>query len=202
MLNSKLMNNDDTSYRFLKRTIDLLGALAAALLLWWLFVLIWLGVKSTSRGPAIFAQARGGRGESVVTCYKFRTMHVGTKQVGTHEVGAAAVTKFGTYLRRTKLDELPQIVNILRNEMSFVGPRPCLPTQQALVEARRSRNVFDLKPGITGLSQVRNIDMSAPEQLALSDAQYLAQRSVILDLRLIFVTVFGAGRGDKVGSNE
>jgi O-antigen biosynthesis protein WbqP len=120
-------------------------------------------------------------------------MFAGTESVPTHEVSAVRVTPVGRFLRRTKLDELPQLWNVLKGEMSLVGPRPCMPTQATLVEARRRRGVAALRPGITGLAQVRGIDMADPEALAAIDAEYLAAASLALDLRILLGTFLGAG---------
>lgn len=189
-------------YRLVRRALDLSFALAVALLLWWLLGLIWLLVRVQSPGPGIFAQTRVGRNGAEFTCYKFRTMKTGTAQAATNEVPMEAVTRVGRFLRRTKLDELPQIWNILRNEISLVGPRPCLPVQMQLVEARRRRGVLSLKPGITGLAQVNGIDMSDPERLARWDARYLALQSLALDARILLATAKGRGQGDRVADGN
>src|SRR5690606_6377138 len=104
----------------------------------------------------------------------------------------------GRFLRRTKLDELPQLWNILVGEMSFVGPRPCLPSQTSLIEARRARCLYEIRPGITGASQLAGLDMSVLDRLAAFDATYLDRMSIANDLRLILATIAGAGRGDRV----
>lgn len=185
-------------YRGTRRMIDLGFAVAVALLLWWLMLIIWAVIKLQSPGPGIFTQERVGRGGFVFTCYKFRTMKLGTVQAATNEVSASSVTALGHLLRRTKIDELPQIWNIFRNEVSLVGPRPCLPVQEGLVEARRRRGVLELKPGITGLAQINGIDMSEPERLARWDQKYGALQSLLLDLKIILATAKGGGQGDKV----
>jgi lipopolysaccharide/colanic/teichoic acid biosynthesis glycosyltransferase/NAD(P)-dependent dehydrogenase (short-subunit alcohol dehydrogenase family) len=184
-------------YRVVRRAADLAFVFAVAVLLGWAMLLIWALVRAGSPGPGIFAQERVGRDGAIFTCYKFRTMKQGTVQAGTHEVSGDAITPLGRFLRRTKLDELPQILNLLRNEMSLVGPRPCLPVQQELVEARRRRGVLRLKPGITGLAQIEGIDMSDPERLARRDARYGALQSLLLDLRIMVATALGRGRGDR-----
>src|SRR5690606_23023583 len=127
-----------------------------------------------------------------------RTMKAGTVEAATNEVPAEAVTGIGRFLRRTKLDELPQVWNILRNEIGLVGPRPCLPVQTQLIEARRQRGVLSLKPGITGLAQVNGIDMSEPVRLARWDRRYLALQSLALDARIVLATARGRGQGDRV----
>lgn len=177
--------------------IDMSISAAVIVLLGWLMVLISIAIRFNSPGPAIFAQTRVGQNADPFTCYKFRTMQVGTRQAGTHEISTTAVTSVGNWLRRTKLDELPQVWNILRREMSFVGPRPCLPTQIKLVEERRIRDVYDIKPGITGLAQINDIDMSSPAILAEWDARYVALQSIWTDLRIILLTIVGRGSGDR-----
>ncbi len=125
-------------------------------------------------------------------------MKQGTKQAGTHEVSMASVTKIGAFMRKTKVDELPQVINILRNEISLIGPRPCLMLQEELIEARNSNGVLTVKPGISGLAQIKGIDMSNPKELALTDAKYIALRSLLLDLKIMLATVTGSGQGDRI----
>lgn len=185
-------------FRFIKRALDLVAAAAIAVLLGWLMLIVWVLVKRDSPGSGLFVQTRLGRGQKPFTCYKFRTMAEGTKQAGTHELSSASVTRIGAFLRRTKLDETPQIINLIRNEMSLVGPRPGLPVQHELTAARASKGVFDVKPGITGLGQIKGVDMSTPERLALEDSRYIALRGLFFDLRILLATVTGAGQGDKV----
>lgn len=189
---------ENTVYVGAKRMLDLAFVLAVILLAGWLMAIVWLMIKLDSSGPSIFKQERVGKDGKIFTCFKFRTMRQGTKQVGTHELGLASVTRLGGCLRRTKIDELPQIVNILRNEISLIGPRPCLPTQRELVLERGRLGVFSVKPGISGLAQVQNIDMSEPNRLALVDASYVAQQSLLLDLKILLLTFTGSGQGDKV----
>lgn len=157
-------------------------------------------VRFTSPGSALFHQRRVGRNREIFFCHKIRTMATGTPQVGTHEVSESSVTGIGRLLRRTKLDEIPQLWNVFTGEMSLVGPRPCLPSQSELIREREERGVFALRPGITGLGQIRGIDMSDPIGLAECDAEYAAERSAIFDLKLIWLTLVGAGMGDRVNS--
>ncbi|MDF1859549.1 MAG: sugar transferase [Verrucomicrobiales bacterium] len=161
-------------------------------------LLLWPLIALTSKGPVIFRQERVGRDRKTFFCYKFRTMAMGTKQAGTHEVSASAVTSIGRILRATKLDELPQLWNILKGEMSFVGPRPCLPSQEELIDEREERGVFSILPGVTGLGQIRGIDMSEPRRLAECDAEYVNSRSPGGDIGIIWKTLTGSGRGDRV----
>lgn len=190
---------DNTVFQAVKRLVDLVFALSILMFFWWLLGLVWLAIRLHSPGPGLFRQTRVGQGGRPFTCYKFRTMKQGTAQAGTHEVSAVAVTdRLGSFLRRSKLDELPQIFNILRDEISLVGPRPCLPVQVELVEARRRRGVLEVKPGITGLAQIEGIDMSDPHRLASRDADYVALQSLSLDLAILIATGLGRGQGDKI----
>lgn len=155
-------------------------------------------VRLTSPGPAIFRQVRVGVDERLFTCLKLRTMYRDTGNLPTHEATASSITPVGKLLRRTKFDELPQLWNVLTGDMSFVGPRPCLPSQTALIAARRSHGLYALRPGITGVAQVAGVDMSDPERLAALDAAYLRDMSLSADIRLILATVIGSGQGDRV----
>ena len=159
-----------------------------------------VAIRVTSPGPAIFRQKRVGLEEKPFTCLKLRTMYRDTRDAPSHETGASSVTPIGRRLRRFKLDELPQLWNVLKGEMSFVGPRPCLPSQTELIEARRAYGLQRIRPGITGVSQVAGLDMSDPKRLAASDATYLDRMSIGTDIRLIVATALGSGRGDRVNS--
>jgi O-antigen biosynthesis protein WbqP len=182
----------------MKRAFDIALAIVALPILIPLVLICMAAIKVTSPGPAVFRQTRIGRNEVPFTCYKLRTMHTGTRDMPSHEAAASSVTPIGIKLRRLKLDELPQLWNILAGDMSFVGPRPCLPSQTQLIAARRARGLYAIRPGITGVSQVAGVDMSDPEKLACLDATYLSDMSLAADLRLILATAFGAGRRDSV----
>ncbi|WP_138439664.1 sugar transferase [Marinobacter alexandrii] len=161
-----------------------------------LVVLYVLGLFDT--GAPIFRQERVGRGKQPFTLVKFRTMKVDTVSVASHLANTASITQFGRFLRRTKLDELPQLWNVLKGEMSLVGPRPCLFNQEELISERESRGVLKARPGITGLAQVNDIDMSTPRLLAETDAKMLAELNAIAYFRYILLTVRGKGSGDRV----
>lgn len=158
-----------------------------------LLVALWL-VKRQSPGPGIFRQTRIGRFGVPFTCYKVRTMYVDTPDLPTHEMTPDGITSIGRFLRRTRIDEIPQLWNVLRNDMRLVGPRPCLPKQTELIEARKALGVDQLYPGITGISQAMHIDMSEPQRLAEMDATYIGQVNPLTDLKILFVTVFGMAR--------
>jgi len=159
-------------------------------------------IRLDSPGPAIFRQRRIGRRGEEFTCLKLRTMKQNTRQVGTHEITDASVTKIGRFLRKTKLDELLQLLNFFRGELSVSGQRQCLPVQVELVSERKARGVLEILPGITGLGQVKGIDMSDPVHLAKCDELYLSQMSFLYDLSLIWYTLLGAGREDRIKSEN
>lgn len=183
----------------MKRAFDFLGSALGLFIVWPVILVLIIAVRRGSPGPGIFSQDRVGWREKPFRCHKLRTMSWGSPSVPTHEALASSVTPFGRFLRKTKLDELPQLWNVLCGEMSFVGPRPCLPSQAALIDERGRRGVFELRPGITGLAQVQGIDMSDPVKLAETDAIYLTSRSIWLDMRIILRTLFGtAAFGDRL----
>lgn len=184
-------------YNTFKLLVDYGFAISILILFWWLLIGIYIAVRLDSKGPGIFAQTRVGKNKTHFTCYKFRTMKLNTVSAGTHEVSADSVTKLGKFLRKTKLDELPQVINILKGQIGLVGPRPCLPIQSALLEQRMNLDVYDILPGITGLAQINGIDMSNPKELAMWDAKYLGLRCVPLDIKIIILTFLGRGSGDK-----
>jgi len=149
-------------------------------------------------GSPLFRQVRVGRHQQPFTLVKFRTMTVDTASVASHLASTASITKLGAFLRRTKLDELPQLWNVFKGEMSFVGPRPGLFNQEELTEERGKRGVFNARPGITGLAQVNEIDMSTPALLAHTDQEMLSSLTLADYFKYIFMTVAGKGSGDRV----
>ena len=161
-----------------------------------LLFLTLIGLFDT--GSPIFRQIRVGRHKKPFTLVKFRTMTLDTASVASHLASSSSITKFGHFLRRTKLDELPQLWNVVKGEMSIVGPRPGLFNQKELTEARERYGVFSVRPGITGLSQVNQIDMSTPELLAETDAKMIAEMSLSNYFKYIFQTVAGKGSGDRI----
>ncbi|MCH8549175.1 MAG: sugar transferase [Balneolaceae bacterium] len=161
-----------------------------------LLLLTLIGLFDT--GSPLFRQERVGRNRKPFTLVKFRTMKKDTASVASHLASSSAITAFGRFLRRTKLDELPQLWNVLKGEMSLVGPRPCLFNQEELIAEREQRGVLKARPGITGLAQVNEIDMSTPRLLAETDARMLASLSVKTYFQYIVMTVLGKGSGDRV----
>jgi O-antigen biosynthesis protein WbqP len=185
------------AYRFGDVVLSFIGLVFSAPIL----LICVVGHKLTSAGSAIFAQERVGRDRRSFICFKLRTMAPDTPQRATHEISAMAVTPLGKFLRRTKLDELPQLWNVLKGDMSLVGPRPCLPSQTVLVAERERRGVYKLRPGITGYAQVRGVDMSDPQRLADADEYWLKHRSFVGYLQILFETILGRGSGDKTNSS-
>ena len=179
------------------RALDIVLVIPGILVTLPLMVVLYaIGLFDT--GSPLFRQIRVGRRQQPFTLVKFRTMQPGTASVATHLTDASAVTPFGSFLRRTKLDELPQLWNVLKGEMSLVGPRPCLSNQHELIRERQLRGVFGIRPGITGLAQVQGVDMSTPVLLAEIDAQMIKTLSPASCLRYIMLTALGRGIGDHV----
>ncbi|WP_101758411.1 sugar transferase [Oceanicoccus sp. KOV_DT_Chl] len=179
------------------RLMELVLALSGlALSLPILLIVFLLGLFDT--GSPLFFQQRVGKNQRLFTLIKFRTMALATASVATHQVDSSAVTRLGRFLRRTKLDELPQLINVLKGEMSLVGPRPCLPSQQQLIEERALRGVLLVRPGITGLAQVNGVDMSDPVRLAAIDQQMLDTLTLGAYFKYLLLTVLGRGAGDHI----
>lgn len=179
------------------RIFDVIFALIGLIVSFPFFLIIaFIGLFDT--GAPIFRQERVGRDKKPFVLVKFRTMKLDTASVASHLASASAITPLGRFLRRTKLDELPQLWNVLKGEMSLVGPRPCLFNQHELIEERENRGVFSVRPGITGLAQVNNIDMSTPRLLAETDAQMIRELTIGRYFSYIIQTVLGKGSGDRV----
>jgi O-antigen biosynthesis protein WbqP len=183
-----------------KRLFDLLLALCAALVLALPVALTALAVRLTSPGPALYWSDRVGRGNQIFRMPKFRSMRVGTPAVATHLLTNATshLTLIGGFLRKSSLDELPQLWSILAGDMSFVGPRPALFNQHDLIGLRTAQGVHELTPGLTGWAQVNGRDeLPIPDKVAL-DAEYLRQQSLGFDLRILWMTFVKVLRRDGV----
>jgi O-antigen biosynthesis protein WbqP len=191
----------DLSRSLKMRLVDIILSLLGLIASFPLVSLVFVVLSILQRGSPLFLQQRVGRNGTPFTLIKFRTMRPETKSVGTHEVNPDQVTTWGKLLRKTKIDELPQLWNVLKGEMSLVGPRPCLPTQVQLIEQRGKLAVFEVLPGITGLAQIRGIDMSTPELLAKTDAEMIRTLNVGSYFKYISLTACGWGRGDRVIEN-
>jgi len=179
------------------RLLDILFAAVGLILLSPVFIfLIFVGLLDT--GSPIFIQKRCGKSMRPFQLMKFRSMRLNTQAVATHLIEASEITKWGSLLRRSKLDELPQLVNVIKGDMSFVGPRPNLFGQDELIAERSDRGVYSVRPGITGLSQVKKIDMSKPKLLAVTDAEMIQNFGIKSYFKYIFLTLLGRGFGDRV----
>lgn len=179
--------------RLLDFFFSLFGLLLALPLL---VILYFIGLFDT--GSPIFTQERVGHNKKPFTLVKFRTMKVNTASVASHLASTASITPFGSFLRKTKLDELPQLWNVLKGDMSLVGPRPGLFNQDELIQERDAKNIFAVRPGITGLAQVNTIDMSTPQLLAETDQKMIQTLTIKNYFKYIFMTVTGSGSGDRV----
>ncbi|WBA13970.1 sugar transferase [Salinivibrio proteolyticus] len=179
------------------RLIDFLLAVLGLIFLFPVIVIVAItGYFDT--GSPIFIQTRVGRNKKPFKLIKFRTMKIDTESVASHLANKESITFFGKILRKTKLDELPQLINVVKGDMSLVGPRPNLFNQEELIKARDELNIYDSLPGITGLAQVYNIDMSTPKKLAEMDREMLDTLSTKNYFRYIFMTLKGMGSGDAV----
>ena len=179
------------------RLLDFLAAFFGLLFLWPVLLIVTIiGLFDT--GSPIFVQERVGRNKKPFKLIKFRTMSVETKSVASHLANNASITKLGAFLRKTTLDELPQLINVVKGEMSLVGPRPNLFNQEELIKERDALGVYDVLPGITGLAQVQNIDMSTPQLLAKTDKQMIDTLTLKDYFKYILMTATGSGSGDAV----
>ena len=179
------------------RLLDILLAFFGLIFAFPIFIVIYIiGLFDT--GSPVFKQERVGRNKKPFILIKFRTMSVDTKSVASHLASSASITKLGGFLRKTKLDELPQLWNVLKGEMSLVGPRPGLFNQEELTAAREGNGVYSVRPGITGEGQVNDIDMATPELLAEIDAKMIRELNLKNYFKFILQTVTGKGSGDRI----
>lgn len=183
----------------IRRACEFALAVPAAVLALPLVTALLLAVRLETPGPPLLVQQRVGRGGRTFRLFKIRTMFRDAPHVASHEVGANRVTRLGSVLRRLKLDEVPQLLNVINGTMSFVGPRPCLPSQTELISERERRGLFALRPGVTGPGQIAGIDMSTPGLLAQTEADYFAEATLTSDLGILLRTALGSGRGDAAG---
>jgi len=165
-----------------------------------LFLIIGVMIKINSKGPVFFTQMRIGKNNELFKFYKFRSMRMGTPNVATDKLDSSKsyITTSGKILRKTSLDELPQIINIFKGEMAFVGPRPALFNQYELKELRTKAGVHALLPGVTGLAQINGRDNNNDYEKTRHDSDYLNNKSLWLDMRIVFRTVFKVLRAEGI----
>lgn len=180
------------------RTLDFVMAFFGLIVTFPILLMVTI-IGYFDTGSPVFIQQRVGKNKKPFNLIKLRTMSVDTKSVASHLASTASITKLGGFLRKTKIDELPQLINVLKGEMSFVGPRPNLFNQEELINERDSRGVYDVLPGITGLAQVNTIDMSTPKLLAETDQKMIETLTIQHYFKYIIQTATGSGSGDRVG---
>lgn len=177
---------------YIKRMIDFLLSLIGLIILSPVFIILCIWIKLDSRGPILFKQKRFGKNKSFFHIYKFRTMSIDTpSDMPTHMLSNPEqyITKAGKFLRKTSLDELPQIINILKGEMAIIGPRPALWNQEDLISERDKYNANDIKPGLTGWAQINGRDELEIEVKAKLDGDYVKRMSFLFDLKCFFGTI-------------
>ena len=175
---------------FGKRFIDILLSLLALVFLFPILVLISLSILIFDKGPIFFAQKRVGRRNQTFKFIKFRSLPVETKNISSDKLSDIKISKIGKIIRRTNADELPQLINIIRGEMSIVGPRPCLPSQKKLISLRIKNKSINCRPGLTGLAQINSYDNMSIEKKAFFDCEYSNNISILLDISIILKTFF------------
>ncbi|ELV8596643.1 sugar transferase [Vibrio fluvialis] len=179
------------------RFFDFFMSLLGLLFLSPIFLLVFI-IGMLDTGSPMFVQTRVGRDMKPFRLIKFRTMSLDTESVASHLASSNSITRTGAFLRKTKLDELPQLFNVVKGEMSLVGPRPNLFSQEELIAERKALGVYNVLPGITGLAQIKNIDMSTPKLLASTDKMMIDTFSLKKYFQYIVRTAFGGGAGDAV----
>lgn len=182
----------------MKRLFDIIFSIVAIVILALPMAVIAIIILATDGCPVVFRQERVGLGNKTFRIRKFRSMKVGTKNVATKDLKNSddCITPIGKVLRKTSLDELPQLINILEGTMSFVGPRPLIPQEEHIRKMRAEKNVYSVRPGVTGLAQVNGRDLVTEEQKVNWDAEYVQNRSMLLDIKIMFKTVAVVLRGE------
>ena len=188
---SNVANKASALYSISKRTMDIVSSLVGLILLSPLFLLVAILIKLDSKGPIIFKQIRIGKNSKPFYIYKFRSMKIDAPNLSTEEFINASdfTTKVGKFIRKTSIDELPQLVNILKGDMSIVGPRPVIEREVRLLEIRKECNVDSILPGITGLAQINGRDNIDDYEKVKYDFEYLSKSNLVLYIKLIINTV-------------
>lgn len=179
-------------YLKVKRFFDIVLSLIALIILSPLIIIVSILIKSTSKGPIIFSQNRIGKDEKLFKVYKFRSMYVeAPKSTATGELENPDlhITKIGKIIRITSIDEIPQLINVLKGDMSLIGPRPIIPEEIEVYDLRKKHKVYAIRPGITGLAQVNGRDFLNPERKVIFDSEYLNKISLKLDTYIILKSI-------------
>ena len=180
-------------YRYIDILISFFGLIVTFPIL---FLVTLIGYFDT--GSPIFIQERVGKNKRPFNLIKFRTMRIDTESVASHLASSSSITRFGFFLRKSKIDELPQLINVFKGDMSLVGPRPNLFNQEELIAERDALGVYEVLPGVTGLAQIQNVDMSTPKLLAETDKRMINDMNITNYFKYILMTVTGSGSGDAI----
>ena len=197
---SNVANKASALYSISKRTMDIVSSLVGLILLSPLFLLVAILIKLDSKGPIIFKQIRIGKNSKPFYIYKFRSMKIDAPKLSTEEfiIASDFTTKVGKFIRKTSIDELPQLVNILKGDMSIVGPRPVIEREVRLLELRKECNVDSILPGITGLAQINGRDNIDDYEKVKYDFEYLSKRNLVLDIKIIINTVLKVAKSEGI----
>ena len=197
---SNVANKASALYSISKRTMVIVSSLVGLILLSPLFLLVAILIKLDSKGPIIFKQIRIGKNSKPFYIYKFRSMKIDAPNLSTEEFINASdfTTKVGKFIRKTSIDELPQLVNILKGDMSIVGPRPVIEREVRLLEIRKECNVDSILPGITGLAQINGRDNIDDYEKVKYDFEYLSKRNLVLDIKIIINTVLKVAKSEGI----
>ena len=197
---SNVVNKASALYSISKRTMDIVSSFVGLILLSPLFLLVAILIKLDSKGPIIFKQIRIGKDSKPFYIYKFRSMKIDAPNLSTEEFINASdfTTKVGKFIRKTSIDELPQLVNILKGDMSIVGPRPVIEREVRLLELRKECNVDSILPGITGLAQINGRDNIDDYEKVKYDFEYLSKRNLVLDIKIIINTVLKVAKSEGI----
>lgn len=184
----------------MKRSFDIISSSVTFILLLPIFIVTAIIIKLDSPGPILFRQRRPGLNNKIFHIYKFRSMRVDTPDVATDklESGSNYVTRSGKFIRKTSIDELPQLVNIIKGDMSVVGPRPALYNQYELIEKRTERGIHKIRPGLTGYAQVMGRDDLNDDEKVKYDEYYVKHQSFLFDLKIIFMTILKIFKSEGV----
>lgn len=184
----------------MKRIFDIISSLLVLIILLPLMIIVSIMIKVTSKGPVIFIQKRVGQNNRIFNMYKFRTMKINTPNIATHLLkdSETYVTGVGKILRKTSIDELPQLINIIKGDMSVVGPRPALYNQDDLIKYRTDYGISRLIPGLTGWAQINGRDELSIEEKVTLEKEYLEKLSVLLDFKIIFLSIIKVIRREGI----